>query len=349
MSVFVYPIIGGEEQPGLGPLNANVLSFQPQAERKEIKDKRRARRGQVQAAVVDPQTTTGEIEFNSVPAKVMSLLTLGSVVERSSAGGTVTGEAVTVTEDFWTPLENGNVSSVSVVSGVQATLNTGVVGNNNALTWTALEPGTGGNSITVKLTDPGTTASLSVAVAGTDINVNLAYATGAITSTAAQVKAAIEASAEASALVTVAHTSTSTGAAAVVAVAKTSLASGAASGGTTYTEDEDYELETRLGQIRPLVGGGMGTYAFVSYTHGAVTGQRIEVGTNITTRARIVGTGTNDVTGDDFEWEAYSALLTPNGAIDLMSDDPLTVKFSAAFETPSGKDHPIRMDWPVYA
>lgn len=105
----------------------------------------------------------------------------------------------------------------AVASGTKfSTGTTGVAGNNNGLTWTALSPGTG---ITVSLIDPGANdASLSVVVTGTYIEVNLATnGSGTITSTAAQVDAAVDANTDAAALVTPANTGASTGAAAVVA------------------------------------------------------------------------------------------------------------------------------------
>jgi hypothetical protein len=116
---------------------------------------------------------------------------------------------------------------------VQAYLQTGLVGSNNALLWTAQAAGTGGNSITVELINPGAPGSLSVSVVSNAIAVTLAYAAGAITSTAADVLAAIKASAAASALVSIAHYSTSTGAGLMTAIVATNLASGAAD--VTYT------------------------------------------------------------------------------------------------------------------
>jgi hypothetical protein len=120
---------------------------------------------------------------------------------------------------------------VGVTAGdVAASLATGVVGSNNAITWTAKTPGPSGNSITVTLVDPGgTTAALSVDVAnnGLDITVSLARAASALSSTAQNVIDAIQANGAANALVSVANTSTSTGAGIVAAVSKTALAGGA--------------------------------------------------------------------------------------------------------------------------
>lgn len=72
------------------------------------------------------------------------------------------------------------------------------------LTYTAVNYGTEGNAITVTHVDPsGNDQPLAVSVTGTDISVSLATdGAGTITSTAAEVKAAVNAHAEASLLVT---------------------------------------------------------------------------------------------------------------------------------------------------
>lgn len=119
--------------------------------------------------------------------------------------------------------------AIVVASAVAAALDTGVVGSNNAITWTARAAGAAGNSITVTLVDPGgTTAALSVDVAnnGLDIIVSLGRAASALVSTAQNVIDAIQANGAANALVSVANKSTSTGSGIVAAVAKTNLAGG---------------------------------------------------------------------------------------------------------------------------
>jgi hypothetical protein len=121
---------------------------------------------------------------------------------------------------------------VGRVAEVQATLNTGVIANNNAIRWAAVNRGTAGNTVTVALVDPAANnAALGVVVVGQAVTVNLATgAAGAITSTAAQVIAAVAASAPAAALVVGTNQTGSSGAAAVVAAAAAPLASGANNG-----------------------------------------------------------------------------------------------------------------------
>lgn len=117
---------------------------------------------------------------------------------------------------------------VPSVAGVAATLSTNLTGSNNDLIYTARDFGTAGNSTTVAYADPGgNNAALSVSVSSAAITVNLATGSGgAITSTAAQVKAAIEASAAASALVSVALKTSNDGTGVVTALSATNLAGG---------------------------------------------------------------------------------------------------------------------------
>ncbi|MEY2653631.1 MAG: B-type flagellin [Pseudomonadota bacterium] len=119
----------------------------------------------------------------------------------------------------------------------QSAANVNPTGDDNGLTFTAREYGAGGDQISVAYVDPSANSqSLSVSVAGKSIVVLLATnGGGTITSTAAQVKAGVEASSAASELVTVAIMTSDTGtgddgSGVVTAMASTSLASGAGTG-----------------------------------------------------------------------------------------------------------------------
>lgn len=122
--------------------------------------------------------------------------------------------------------------AITVAVGYQpltaSTLSTNLTGSNNDLTFTAVTAGADGDDISIEYVDPSAnSAALSVDVTGDAIAVNLATnGSGTITSTASQVKAAIEASAAASALVTVALKTGNTGAGVVTALAETNLAGG---------------------------------------------------------------------------------------------------------------------------
>ena len=78
-----------------------------------------------------------------------------------------------------------------------------------AILWTAVSPGTAGNSITITLTASGNSTPLSVGVVGSAITVNLATdESGSPTSTCANIVAAVAANSTASALVSASTTGT---------------------------------------------------------------------------------------------------------------------------------------------
>lgn len=112
-------------------------------------------------------------------------------------------------------------------AGTKASLTTNLAGHtNNDLVFTAVEGGDPGEDITIEYADPGADQALSVEVTGTAIKFNLAYATGAVTTTADDIKAALLADAEASALVTAADKPANDGSGLVEDMAPTNLSGG---------------------------------------------------------------------------------------------------------------------------
>lgn len=141
----------------------------------------------------------------------------------------------------------GAIASTAGTPAVPAVLTTALAGSNNDLTFLAVTAGVDGNSITVALVDPSANnAALSVDVLASAISVNLATGpAGEIVSTAAQVKAAINADAEAAALVTAAIAPGNTGWGVVTAMAAANLAGGAdatGSGFSTHVITPDADL-----------------------------------------------------------------------------------------------------------
>jgi hypothetical protein len=118
---------------------------------------------------------------------------------------------------------------IPVTDKVAAKLVTGVAESNNAILWTAKVPGTAGEGIKVQLLDPAQASQdLAVSVSGDTIVVSLeTSAVPAITSTADEVIAAVNAHLVANQLVTAANAGASTGAGIVAAVAATALDEGA--------------------------------------------------------------------------------------------------------------------------
>jgi hypothetical protein len=108
--------------------------------------------------------------------------------------------------------------------GNRATLTTSLAGANNDLYLYAKTPGTGGNSITFRIVVSGNNTPLSVSVASNAITVNSATnGSAAATSTAAEVRRALNFSPAAAALVHAQHAPQNDGTGTVVALAATPL------------------------------------------------------------------------------------------------------------------------------
>jgi hypothetical protein len=119
--------------------------------------------------------------------------------------------------------------------GTAASLSTTLTGANNDIVLTARQAGLSGNTISLTLVDPsGNNQALAVTVSGNDISASLATgAGGAITTTAAQLLAAIAASAAANSLVSGANKTGNDGSGVVTALTKTNLTGGLATGTIT--------------------------------------------------------------------------------------------------------------------
>lgn len=118
-----------------------------------------------------------------------------------------------------------------------ATLSTALTGNNNDLDFTAATAGADGNDITIRYVDPAANSqALAVSVVGSAITVSLATdGAGVITSTAAQVDAAIDALPAAAALVTPANKAGNDGTGVVTAMAAAALTGGMTPTTTLFT------------------------------------------------------------------------------------------------------------------
>lgn len=177
--------------------------------------------------------TTGAVAYNATAATVQAALEALSNIAPGDVmvtGGPL-GTAVTV--EFTGALKSSNRTQMTATSSLVGKTAAVTIDPNatadNEVTYTAVTAGAGGNAIRVAYTDPAAaSAALAVSVAGNDITVALATdAAGAITSTALQVRDAVNAHAGASGLVTASLPGTTTGAGVVAAVALTNLAGGA--------------------------------------------------------------------------------------------------------------------------
>jgi len=118
----------------------------------------------------------------------------------------------------------------------QATITTTGGNANSHITLTHIPGSVDGNNFSITLVNPGTTGSLSVSILGKDITATLAYATGAITTTAAQLAAAINCPAVLAMGVCAKVADTENGTGIVAALAHTHLSGG--------LDMEDYSSET---------------------------------------------------------------------------------------------------------
>lgn len=135
-----------------------------------------------------------------------------------------------------TAFDTSDIDFISVELRLHEFLRTSLTGTNNDMDFIARDPAV--TDITVALVDPAANSqALSVAVDGHDVVVNLATGSGgAITSTAAQVVAAINASSAASELVRASLADGNDGTGVVTALAETGLA-----GPGSVTVDADVE------------------------------------------------------------------------------------------------------------
>jgi hypothetical protein len=160
---------------------------------------------------------SAQARFVNVTLDETNVAAAGSGLKSVPAGTIIGKNSGTSLYDVWVP-------------ATAAHLHTGVVGNNNAILWTAKQGhpftkrGTAGHTVKVSLIDPaGNSQPLEVKIINDEVRVMLATSeAGAITSTAAQVIAAVNGAID-NIFVTAANDGASTGAAAVVAAAAAAL------------------------------------------------------------------------------------------------------------------------------
>lgn len=134
-----------------------------------------------------------------------------------------------------TPFDFADARDIFAQLNIHEMLITAMTGTNNDLAFIARATGTAPTVRITLIDPPGNNVALSIAVTGEDVDVTLATdGSSAITTTASQLKAAIEAHAVASALIAVALAPGNDGTGVVTALAQTALG---AVVGTTPTLD----------------------------------------------------------------------------------------------------------------
>jgi hypothetical protein len=111
---------------------------------------------------------------------------------------------------------------------------------------------------------------------------------------------------------------------------------------TTYVEGTDYEVNKRLGMIRPLAGGGIsqGDVILVSYTGADVTGSVISGAVQPQIEAEIMLDGRNLADGTPMQVMVDRAVMAPTSPVDFLSDDWTTLELEGRALTVEGKTSP---------
>lgn len=119
-------------------------------------------------------------------------------------------------------------------------------------------------------------------------------------------------------------------------------------GTVTYVLGTDYEVNYRMGMIRPLATGAIADAASlkVSGTYNAVSGSTVKGATKAQLRARLLLDGRNLVDGSDAECEVFEAILAPDGEFDFKAEDFGSITLKGKLVTPTGKTSPFEVRFP---
>lgn len=161
------------------------------------------------------------IEADTVASSMIDV----ELADGSTGAGVVSAESVTLTGGE-VALSREYIIDITTEGAVgPATLDTALAGADNDIRYTAVADDVAGNSISVEYVDPGALSQpLSVSVEGRKITVSLATdGAGVITSTAADIMAAVNADTDASALVSADLAPDNDGTGVVTAMAETDL------------------------------------------------------------------------------------------------------------------------------
>lgn len=107
--LFIARYIGGVLQAYAGPYECTKFEIKPNVELKEMPSKGRATYGQIIETVAIPQPADLTVDLPEVNKESLAIAMLGTVAAVSSAGGSLTAEAITVTAlDTWYPASKAN-------------------------------------------------------------------------------------------------------------------------------------------------------------------------------------------------------------------------------------------------
>ena len=113
----------------------------------------------------------------------------------------------------------------------------------------------------------------------------------------------------------------------------------------TLTLGTDYEAVLDAGLVKVFSGGATteGQTLTVTYDANERAGERIVFGTDSVLQLRIHGVGVNQATGQRMDFDIWQANVSPSGAIELVSDEFMTLGFTGGMVTPESKTGPFEV------
>lgn len=106
----------------------------------------------------------------------------------------------------------------------------------------------------------------------------------------------------------------------------------------------DYEIDLIGGLCKVLSTGTIADASTVSYTAAAParSGKKIVSGTDTVLQISLRGPGVNLFTNKSMEIEVFQASISPSGALDFISKDPISLTFKGTCIVPAGKTGPYQ-------
>lgn len=119
----------------------------------------------------------------------------------------------------------------------------------------------------------------------------------------------------------------------------------------TYVKDVDYEINYRLGMVRPLDAGSITADQAlkVNYTANAISGTRLLGAKKPSLRCSVLLDGKNLVDDSPVLAEVFEATLTPQAGFDFFADDWNECVLEGRMATPIGKTSPFIVEFPDFA
>lgn len=112
--------------------------------------------------------------------------------------------------------------------------------------------------------------------------------------------------------------------------------------GTTYTEGTDFEINYAMGWLKVLSTGSIpdSTALLIDYSHGAISGQKINGSTLAEVRGEFILDGQNLADGKDLTVYVDEGVVATDGEVDFMSDDFVELSLAGTMVTQAGKSQP---------